>query len=79
MGILTVEKDIDEETPFDFRKPTIIGKRINKDNSQLKMDKAYDLNCILNRKISSGIEYTATFYELKSGRIMQVYTIEPDL
>src|SRR5262249_45440086 len=37
-----------EGTPFDFRKPVTIGKRINEDNEQLKFGKGYDHNFVLN-------------------------------
>ena len=36
-----------EGTPFDFRKPTVIGKRINDDNEQLKIAGGYDHNWVL--------------------------------
>ena len=35
-------------TPFDFRTPTVIGKRIDQDNEQLKFAKGYDQNFVLN-------------------------------
>ena len=37
-------------TPFDFRKPTAIGARINQPNAQLKNGQGYDHNWVLNRK-----------------------------
>ena len=39
-----------EGTPFDFRKATAIGARINHDHPQLKAGKGYDHNWVLNRK-----------------------------
>jgi aldose 1-epimerase len=35
-------------TPFDFRKPTVIGARIEQDDEQLKIGHGYDHNWILN-------------------------------
>ena len=37
-----------EGTPFDFRKPTAIGARINDDNEQLKFGRGYDHNFVVS-------------------------------
>ena len=63
-------------TPFDFRKPTPIGARINEDNPQLKIGKGYDINYILDRK-GPGLELAARAYDPESGRKLEVYTTEP--
>ena len=63
-------------TPFDFRKPTPIGARIDEDNPQLKIGKGYDINYILNRK-GPGLELAARVYDPESGRELEVYTTEP--
>ncbi len=63
-------------TPFDFRKPTAIGARINDDNEQLKFGKGYDHNFVLNRT-GQGMVLAATVYEPNSGRFMEVLTTEP--
>jgi aldose 1-epimerase len=63
-------------TPFDFRKPTPIGARINEDNPQLKIGKGYDINYILDRK-GPGLELAARAYDPESGRELEVYTTEP--
>jgi aldose 1-epimerase len=65
-------------TPFDFRKPTPIGARINEDNQQLKNGKGYDINYILDRK-GSGLELAARAYDPESGRELEVYTTEPGI
>ncbi|HKT13454.1 MAG TPA: aldose epimerase family protein [Terriglobia bacterium] len=65
-------------TPFDFRKPTPIGARINEDNPQLKIGKGYDINYILDRK-GSGLELAARVYDPGSGRELEVYTTEPGI
>lgn len=67
-----------EGTPFDFRKATAIGDRINQDNKQLKNGLGYDLNWVLNKK-SNDVELVASLYEPNSGRIMEVYTDQPGL
>jgi aldose 1-epimerase len=65
-----------EGTPFDFRKATAIGARINTDNLQLKNGKGYDHNWVLNRT-GTGLERAATVFEPKSGRTLEVATTEP--
>ena len=65
-------------TPFDFRKPTPIGERINEDNQQLKNGKGYDINYILDRK-GPGLELAARAYDPDSGRELEVYTTEPGI
>lgn len=65
-------------TPFDFRKPTPIGARINEDNQQLKIGKGYDINYILDRK-GPGLELAARAYDPESGRELEVYTTEPGI
>jgi aldose 1-epimerase len=65
-----------EGTPFDFRKPTAIGARINDDNEQLKLGKGYDHNFVLD---SGGgkLAEAAEVYDSSSGRVMQVWTDQP--
>jgi len=62
-------------TPVDFRKPTVIGKRLQ----EIKADPiGYDHNFVLN---SGGGEMAlaARVHEPKSGRVMEVYTTEPGI
>ena len=63
-------------TPFDFRKPTAIGARINADNPQLKNGKGYDHNWVLNRT-GSGLQHAVRVVEPKSGRTLDIATTEP--
>jgi aldose 1-epimerase len=67
-----------EGTPFDFRKPTAIGARINDNHPQLKNGQGYDHNWVLNRK-GSGLELAARVIEPKSGRTMEIATTEPGM
>lgn len=68
-----------EGTPFDFRKATAIGKRVDTDNEQLKNANGYDHNWVLNRKSTCGIELAASVYEPNSGRYLEVFTDQPGL
>ena len=63
-------------TPFDFRKPTTPGARINQTNDQLKLGKGYDHNWVLNRT-GNGLEMAARLEEPTSGRVLEVYTDQP--
>ena len=61
-------------TPFDFRKPTAIGSRIDEDDEQLKLAGGYDHNWVLN---GSGLRLAARVEEPTTGRILEVWTTEP--
>jgi aldose 1-epimerase len=65
-----------EGTPFDFRKPTAIGARINADHPQLKAGGGYDHNWVLNRS-GDGLQLAARVVEPKTGRTLEVSTEEP--
>ncbi|MBX7104330.1 MAG: galactose mutarotase [Gemmataceae bacterium] len=60
-------------TPFDFRAPTAIGKRIKETGLE---PAGYDLNYALSRGPSLAPK-CATVRDPKSGRAMEVYTTEP--
>jgi aldose 1-epimerase len=65
-----------EGTPFDFRQATPIGARINADHPQLKAGGGYDHNWVLNRS-GEGLQLAARVVEPKSGRTLEVRTLEP--
>jgi len=65
-----------QRTPFDFRKPTAIGARINQDDEQLKLGKGYDHNYVLNGPTGT-MRKAAQVFESTSGRTMEVWTTEP--
>jgi aldose 1-epimerase len=67
-----------EGTPFDFRKPTAIGARIDGSHEQLKFGLGYDHNFVLNRGAEPMI-VAATVFEPSTGRHMEVLTTEPGL
>ncbi|MBR4938010.1 MAG: galactose-1-epimerase, partial [Kiritimatiellae bacterium] len=70
-------------TPFDFRKPTAIGERIEQDYEQLKIGGGYDHNWVLSQPHELGdfknreMEPAAVLYEPTTGRQLSVYTTEP--
>jgi aldose 1-epimerase len=65
-------------TPFDFRKPTTIGSRINGTHPQLEAGGGYDHNWVLNRK-GSGLQLAARVTEPKTGRTLEIATTEPGI
>ncbi len=65
-------------TPFDFRKPTAIGERIEQNDAQLKLGKGYDHNWVLNKK-DGELSLAARVEEASSGRVMEVWTTQPGI
>jgi aldose 1-epimerase len=63
-------------TPFDFRKPEVIGARIGNDDQQLKYGNGYDHNWVLDRS-GSGPSLAARAEDPGTGRVLEVYTTEP--
>jgi len=68
--------DTVQGTPFDFRKATAIGARINDANPQLKIAGGYDHNFVLNG-VGAGLHLAARVLDPKSGRTLTVTTTEP--
>ncbi|UHG90447.1 aldose epimerase family protein [Spirosoma oryzicola] len=66
-----------EGTPFDFRKPTAIGARVNEKNEQLTFAGGYDHNWVLNKTKPGEMTTAAEVIGDKSGIKMQVLTTEP--
>jgi aldose 1-epimerase len=64
-------------TPFDFRKPKLIGANINDADPQLKNGKGYDHNWVLTK--GTGLRKAATVSSAKTGIVMEVLTEEPGL
>ena len=62
-------------TPFDFRKATVIGDRINQENEQLKFAGGYDHNWVANKR-PGHLGVVAKVEEPKSGRVMEVLSTE---
>lgn len=67
-----------ESTPFDFRKATAVGARINADDEQLRRAHGYDHNWVLD---SGGGKLTeaAELYDPESGRVLKVLTDQPGI
>ncbi len=79
MLIPTGELKSVEGTPFDFRKPTRIGDRINADDRQIRFGGGYDHNWVLNRRTTNDLELAVRVSEPTTGRVMEVWTTEPGM
>ncbi len=66
-------------TPLDFRKPTAIGARIAADDEQLRRGGGYDHNWVLNKKQPGEMSLAVRVYEPTSGRVLEIFTVEPGL
>ncbi len=67
-----------DNTPFDFRKATAVGARINDDNEQLHLAHGYDHNWVLDNK-SRKLAEAAEVYDPNSGRVLKVLTDQPGI
>ena len=66
-------------TPFDFRKATAIGARIDADNEQIKFGPGYDHNWVLVKPKPGAMTTAAVLSDPESGRVMEIKTTEPGL
>lgn len=82
-------------TPFDFRKPTPIGQRINQDDQQLRFGNGFDHNWVLHTAsardcvptgiakvcglIRPAVRLNATVREPETGRVLEVLSDQPGL
>lgn len=65
-------------TPFDFRKPTRIGERIDEDNEQMRFAKGYDQNFVLAEVSEDNtLREAARVLHPASGRVLTVETTQP--
>lgn len=66
-----------EGTPFDFRKPTAIGARIEDPDTCLQYGQGYDHNWIINQKKPGELCFQARAESLKTGIVLDVFSTEP--
>ena len=65
-------------TPFDFRKPKVIGKDIEAKDDQIKKGLGYDHCWVLNNQ-GKGERFAASAYDPTSGRLLEVFTDQPGI
>ena len=63
--------------PFDFRRSTAIGARINESNEQLRFGKGYDHNWVIDRDSQGTLVLAARLEDPVSGRRLEISTTEP--
>jgi aldose 1-epimerase len=63
------------DTPMDFTKPTVIGKRVEEDFEALKFGGGYDHAWVLEK--GEGVRLAARLKDPKSGRVMEISTNQP--
>lgn len=63
-------------TPFDFRKMTRIGDRIDADHEQIKKCKGYDLNWVLEN-YTKQVRKIVELHDPFSGRRLEIWTDQP--
>lgn len=68
-----------ENTPFDFRTPSLIGSRIDAKDQQIKFGLGYDMNYVLKKSPDQTISLAASVYEAQSGRLLEVFTDQPGI
>lgn len=65
-------------TPFDFRRATVIGARIEQNDEQLKFGRGYDHTFVINGWAGT-LRQAARASEPTTGRVMEVWTTEPGM
>jgi aldose 1-epimerase len=66
-----------EGTPFDFREAKPIGQDIGQENRQLELGLGYDHNFVLKEKADDTLILSARASEPQSGRVLEVWSVEP--
>ncbi len=78
-GLITTGEFADVTgTPFDFRKPTTIGARINDPDKVLQYGPGYDHNWVINKPLGE-FGLMARVTDPASGRVLEVLSDEPGL
>lgn len=67
-------------TPFDFRRATVIGARIESVDEQLRLGRGYDHNWVLRGpRPGSVLRAAAVLTDPSSGRVLEIRTTQPGL
>jgi len=67
-----------ENSPFDFRKLTVIGNNINSNDQQIKFGLGYDHNWVINNWDKS-VKKVGELFEPVSGRLMEIFSDQPGI
>jgi aldose 1-epimerase len=67
-------------TPFDFRKPTVIGERVrDAQDPQIRYGRGYDHNWVVSRTLAPAPRLVARVEDPVSGRVMEIFSRQPGL
>lgn len=66
-----------QDTRFDFREAKPIGKLNEDDPEKLNDIKGYDHSWKINRDPEEPVSHSASLYEVRSGRLLEIFTSEP--
>jgi aldose 1-epimerase len=67
-------------TPFDFRRPTVIGARVrDASDEQIRIGKGYDHNWVVARDVSPEPRLLARLEDPASGRVMETWSNQPGI
>jgi aldose 1-epimerase len=66
-------------TPFDFRRPQVVGRGIGQPDEQLRIGGGYDHNWVLNKPHTGAITPAAILLDPESGRTLEIRTSQPGL
>jgi aldose 1-epimerase len=66
-------------TPFDFRKPRVIGSHIDDEDEQLRFGHGYDHNWVLDHSVPATLATAAVLTDPQSGRTLEIRTTQPGL
>jgi aldose 1-epimerase len=64
-------------TPFDFRRAKAIGAEIGAESDQLALGHGYDHNWVIKDEADDRLVMAARVTEPRSGRVLEVWTVEP--
>ena len=64
-------------TPFDFRKPTVVGARVRDNDPQLIIGRGYDHNFVVARDVAREPRLMARVEEPVSGRNFELWSNQP--
>lgn len=66
-----------DDTPFDFRKPTVVGARVRDNDPQLVIARGYDHNFVVARDVAREPRLMARVEEPVSGRGFELWSNQP--
>lgn len=68
-----------ENTPFDFREPSLIGKGLEIAHEQFENTKGYDHCFVLKALNNDELKHAVNLEDKTSGRVLDVFTTEPGI